>query len=289
MSGPGGSGAGELPSSMIDRMTLIIDAIGGGSARLGVDALVRRTGLPRSTVRRILEQLVRLNWLTQHVDGYSIGRRLGGVVAQDRGHHDVRAAAAGHLHRLHVSTGLVAHLARDVGAEVYFLDKVGGRGADIVPSRVGGRAPIHATALGKSILAWWQPEQVEELLAAGLPRLTHRTITDLATMHEELARIRRRQGVAHARGEHADRVACVAASVRTPDRTAIASISLSGVDVGSLEGCAPMVLDAARRISADLFPSLRGRPADDGVEVRRDAWTPQMLDRVLQRGHRDAV
>ena len=276
---------------MIDRMTLIIDTIGGGSARLGVDALVRRTGLPRSTVRRILEQLIRLNWITQHPDGYSIGRRLGGVVAEDRGHHDVRAAAAGHLHRLHVSTGLVAHLARDVGAEVYILDKVGGRGADGVPTRVGGRAPIHATALGKSILAWWPPESVEDLLGAGMPRLTHRTITDLATMHEELARIRRRRGVAHGRGEHSDRVACVAAAVRTPDRTPIASIGLAGVDVASLEGCAPLVLDAARRVSGDLFPSLRGATAadEDVAEVRRDSWTPQMLDRVLQRGHRDWV
>lgn len=279
----------SLPTSMIERMTLIIDTIGGGSARLEVDTLVRRTGLPRSTVRRILEQMVRLHWVAEHPDGYGVGHRFGGAVADDRGHADIRAAAAGLLHRLHVATGQVVHLARTTGAEVFYLDKVGGPDAARVPSRVGGRAPIHATALGKAAMAWWEPEQVEELLAGGMARLTHRTIADLPTLHEELARIRGRRGLAYEQGEHTARIVCVAAAVRTPSGTPVAMISLAGQELAEVERSAPAVLDAALRVGADLYPSLRGAPASAGPAPDRDAWTPQMLDRIMQRGHGDWI
>jgi len=282
--------AAALPTSMIERMTLIIDTIGGGSARLEVDTLVRRTGLPRSTVRRILDQLVRLHWVAEHPDGYGVGHRFGGTVADDRGHADIRAAAAAHLHRLHVGTGLVAHLGKPTGAEVFYLDKVGGPDAASVPSRVGGRAPLHATALGKAVMAWWQPEQVEEVLAAGLGRLTHRTIADLPTLHEELARVRARRGVAFERGEHTSQVVCVAAAVRTPAGVPVAVLSLSGRDLADVERAGPLVLDASRRIAAELYPSLRGRPDGAPREVpERGTWTPQMLDRFMQRGHGDWI
>jgi len=49
--------------------------------------------------------------------------------------------------------GLVAHLARHTGTSMFYLDKVGGPAADHVPTRVGGREPLHATALGKATTA----------------------------------------------------------------------------------------------------------------------------------------
>ncbi|MGN0065726.1 MAG: IclR family transcriptional regulator [Nocardioides sp.] len=279
-----------LPASMIERMTLIIDTIGGGQARLEVDTLVRRTGLPRSTVRRILDQLVKLHWVAEHPDGYGVGHRFGGAVADDRGHADIRAAAAPHLHRLHVATGLVAHLAKHTGAEVFYLDKVGGPGAASIPSRVGGRAPLHATALGKAVLAWWQPEQVEEVLAAGMARLTHRTIADIATLHEELSLVRGRRGVAYERGEHTPQVSCVAAAVRTPAGVPVAVVSMSGRELADVERAAPLVLDAALRISKELYPSVRERgEGGQTAAPERETWTPQMLDRLMQRGHGDWI
>lgn len=273
---------------MLERMTLIIDTIGGGSARFGVDALARRTGLPRSTVRRILTQLVRLGWVAEFPDGFGVGNRLGGVVADDRGHSDLRSAAAGHLHRLHVATGLVAHLVKRTTTQVFYLDKIGGPGADRVPSRVGGRAPLHATALGKSILAWWPAEQVEDLLGTGLARRTRRTIGDLGTMHEELARVRRRGGIAYDHGEHTEQVACVAACLRPAEGLPFAAVSLAGRAVEEVEPWAPLVLDAARRISADLSPALRGREPG-AAEEEPESWSPQMLDRLMGRGHGDWI
>ncbi|MFD0537221.1 IclR family transcriptional regulator [Actinomadura luteofluorescens] len=183
----------ESPPSMIERMTLILDAFNGPTARLTLEDVARRTRLPRSTAHRILDQLVRQRWLAHHSFGYGLGQRALGLGGQDGGHGKIREAAAPLLHELQVTTGLVAHLAVLDGADIFYLDKLGGRLATSVPSRVGGRAPAHCTALGKAMLAWLEPEQVDALLGSGISRFTSRTIGELGTLHQELHRIRQRR------------------------------------------------------------------------------------------------
>ncbi len=65
----------DVPPSMVERMTLILDAFEGRSSRLTLEEVACRTRLPRSTVHRILDQLVKLNWVDHASFGYCLGRR----------------------------------------------------------------------------------------------------------------------------------------------------------------------------------------------------------------------
>ncbi|MER7683345.1 IclR family transcriptional regulator C-terminal domain-containing protein [Streptomyces sp. NPDC096934] len=65
---------------------------------------------------------------------------------------------------------MVVHLTVLDGPDVVDLDKVGGRFAAAIPSRVGGHAPAHCTAGGKAILAWIAPERVDALFGSVLSR-----------------------------------------------------------------------------------------------------------------------
>ena len=111
---------------MIEQMTLILDAFEDRSTPLTLVEVARSTNLPRCTVHRILEQLVKLSWLEQSPFGYCLGRRSRQLGVGDRAQADLRAAAAPMLHELHLRTGLLAHLAILDGAGVEYLDKVGG-------------------------------------------------------------------------------------------------------------------------------------------------------------------
>src|SRR6195952_594311 len=145
--------AGETPSAVIDRISLVLDSF-DGPGRLTLAQIVRRTGLPRSSAHRMLERLVALRWLRRDGRDYELGMRLvelGSLaVHQDRLHR----AAAPLLHELHRATGLVAHLAVLDGADVVYLDKIGDRMVDAIPTRVGGRQPAQCTAVGKAMLAY---------------------------------------------------------------------------------------------------------------------------------------
>ncbi|GAA4558529.1 IclR family transcriptional regulator [Planotetraspora kaengkrachanensis] len=274
----------ELPLSMVERMTLIMDAFAGRSTRLTLEDVARTTHLPRSTAHRILDQLVRLDWLDHTSFGYSLGRRALGLGGRNGSHGEVREAAAPLLHDLQIKTGMVVHLAVLDGSDVFYLDKVGGRFALSVPSRVGGRAPAHSTALGKAILAWLEPEQVEALVGRSISRLTSRTIGDIGTLHQELNRIRQRRGLAFERGECFPNIACVAAAIRGPEGP-VASISLVGDARMPLEKVAPLVADAARQASLAFFPDLESpRRARRAGRAPDRTWSSESMNRFLTVG-----
>lgn len=251
----------ELPPSMVERMTLILDAFPGRSARLTLEDVARITHLPRSTAHRILDQLVKLSWLEHSGFGYSLGRRALHLGGSGDDTSELRSAAAPFLHSLMMRTGLTVHLAVLDEGRVRYLDKIGARFATSVPSRVGGLAPAHCTALGKAMLAWLPAEEVDERMGETFASRTGRTINDLAGLHQELNRIRSRRGLAVERGECFEDISCVAAAVHSPEGP-IAAISLVGDAASPLERIAPLVLDAARQVSLELYPNLesyRGR------------------------------
>ena len=273
----------ELPASMVERMTLIMDEFIGTFTRLTLEDVARRTRLPRSTAHRILDQLVRLRWLDHTSLGYGLGQRALGLGGPDGSFGEIREAAAPLLHELHIRTGTVVHLGVLDGPDVYYLDKVGGRFATSVPSRVGGRAPAHSTALGKAMLALLAPEQVDARIGTDISRMTNRTIGELSILHQELNRIRQRNGLAFERGECFPDIACVAAAVRGPDR-AVASISLVGDARTPLEKIAPLVVDAARQVSRALFPASDAAQAGRCRSDTGRSWSAETLDRLLEVG-----
>ncbi|RCW46071.1 IclR family transcriptional regulator [Halopolyspora algeriensis] len=282
----------ELPPSMVERMTLILDAFDGPLTRLTLEGVARRTHLPRSTAHRILDQLVKLQWLEHTSFGYSLGRRALSLGGLDNGHGEIRAAAATFLHDLQMRTGMVVQLATLDGPEVFYLDKVGGRFAASVPSRVGGRAPAHSTALGKAMLAWLAPEEVDTLLGTAVARLTTRTISDLGLLHQELDRIRRRGGLAFERGECIPTIACAAAAVRGSEGP-LAGISLVGQVNTPLEKAAPLVVHAARQVSQALHPAMETRWAQRRMAAvptePRNPVPGEPLDRMLAAKSNDRL
>jgi DNA-binding IclR family transcriptional regulator len=210
---------------MIDRIVTILDALEGPRG-LSLAQVVTRTGLPRSSAHRILEHLVKVHWL--HRDGlrYHLGLRIMELGTLAGYQHQLRGAASAHLHELAHNTGLTVHLAVLDGAEIIYLDKVGGQFSLRVPSRVGGRAPATCTGAGKVLLAYVGESELADLLSRPLPLLTAVSIGNGRRLRNELAHIQDR-GIAFDREESARGLTCVAAPVGAPG-SPIAAVSVCG-------------------------------------------------------------
>jgi len=243
----------EIPPSMVERMTLILDAFERRSSRLNLEEVARRTRLPRSTAHRILDQLVRLDWLEHSSLGYGLGRRALGLGGQGDGHNELRQVANSYLHELHLRTGMVVHLSVLDGAEEVFLDKIGGRFASRLASRVGGRGQAAFTSGGRAMLAGCSPESVDELVG---PQLEAGLVSGgwtLGELHQELNRIRQRHGLSIDRtGDRSLGFASVAAAVTGPEGVSGAICLCPESPKVPLERFAPLLLAVARRISQDL-------------------------------------
>ncbi|MFF4712996.1 IclR family transcriptional regulator [Streptomyces eurythermus] len=199
---------------MIDRVVSIFDVLEQTDG-LTLSQVVRRTGLPRSSAHRILEQLVGARLLRRDDNGYRLGMRimeLGSVMYhQDR----VRAAAVHHLHQLHACTGLAAQLAVLDEGKVVYLVQVGGRSGISSRSLVNGRPQALRTVVGKALLAH-SPATCCEPAAAH-----HRLRAELADIRE--------RGVAYGHEETMPGVGCVAAPViGAGDTASFAAVSVSG-------------------------------------------------------------
>lgn len=124
--------------SLVNRVALILNAFDMPGLHLKLDEITARTKLPRSSAHRILKQLHGAGLLQHHRDGYAIpAARMPASGAVD--HSQLRAVASQTLARLHADTGLVVHLGVLADADVVYLDKVAGRNAAVVPTRVAGR------------------------------------------------------------------------------------------------------------------------------------------------------
>lgn len=151
----------STPSAILDRLSLVLDTFDGRDS-LSLAEVVMRSGLPRSSAHRMLDRLVQLKWLRRQGRKYSLGIRLVELGSLAVHQDQVHAAAADHLQQLYRATGMVVHLAVLDGDDVVYLDKIGGRLAAAVPTRVGGRRPAATSALGQALLAFGGREEVRD-------------------------------------------------------------------------------------------------------------------------------
>ncbi len=94
--------AADPSRSVLGRLDRVVGAFDDVDGVLTLHELTQRTELPKSTVHRMVDQLVQIGWLERDVDGYRVGMRLfeiGGLATRRR---RLAESAAPHLHALSV-------------------------------------------------------------------------------------------------------------------------------------------------------------------------------------------
>jgi IclR family transcriptional regulator, acetate operon repressor len=228
----------------------VLDALDGARSRLG--DIAERAGLPKSTVHRILRRLVERGYARAQGDGvYVLGPRVLTMAGAMLGRLDATKLAAPVLRALHADVGHTVHLAMLSDDEAVYLEKLVDPGLPYqFASRVGGRIPLHCTAIGKSLLA-----EMEALPGLELVRRTPRTVVSEAELRAELERVRER-GFAIDDEENERNIRCVGAAVRDHTGTATHAISVSALTVelsfDDAVALGPRVVEAADSISQAL-------------------------------------
>ena len=157
----------------------------------GVTEVAEALGISKTTVHTHLSTLSELGYVYQDGDRYHASLKFLTTGNLVRERFDLYRYGRSIANALAESTGEVVHLAVEEEGVVHFLHAArGGPQAieSVTPS--GETAFLHATAVGKSMLAEMPEEQREDIIARGLEPVTPRTITDPELLREELDRIR---------------------------------------------------------------------------------------------------
>lgn len=215
------------PASVLGKAMTVLHAFHADDAGLGFAELQRRTGLPKATLHRVAGDLVTAGLLDRRDGLFHLGSHLfelGMLASLERTLIEV---ATPFLEDLYERTHEIVHLGVREGAEVVYVAKVTGHRGARTPSRVGGRMPVHATALGKALLAHAPQEEWISVLGGPMERRTPRTVTAPGRLRAQLDQVLER-GVAFEFEEAATGVVCVAAPVLDSADRPVAAISISG-------------------------------------------------------------
>jgi DNA-binding IclR family transcriptional regulator len=195
---------------------------------LGLVELAGRTGLQPSTVHRLLQTLMARGYATQHpVTGrYLLSYKVSDLSeAINKRHQHLRAVARPHLETIVKVTGESASLSVLEPPNLVYVDQVEGSRSVRMFARRGAAVLAHATAAGKAMLAWAEPEVLARL-GDPLAQLTPQTLSTHEALERELARVRNR-GYAVDNQEQEPGVGCVAAAIFRGDDVVVAAISVS--------------------------------------------------------------
>ncbi|WP_408899879.1 IclR family transcriptional regulator (plasmid) [Nocardioides sp. R1-1] len=237
-------------------MSLLLAFGDQASSGVGVSELARRADLSKSTAFRVLGILERNGAVERVGRQYRLGARLHqlGQDVYPRQHDRVRDQLIPFVGDLYERTHHTVHLGALHDTDVIYLAKLYGRRRAPSPSRIGGRIPAHATAIGKALLAH-DADACEQALGGYLAQLTSSTITDPMDLAAELDRVRRR-GVAYDREEVQPGLFCIAVPILSHSGRPLAALSVSVPRSCDIERVEPVL----RHVAADAARALV-RPA----------------------------
>jgi DNA-binding IclR family transcriptional regulator len=224
---------GATGTQAIDRGLTVLTLL--AERPMTVRDLSERTGLPRSTVSRLLGALERFRLATR-ADGGVFRLGTGTLTLAARWHHQsgMIVVATPHLERLVRATGETVQLAIPEGLHAVIAAYVESPRPIRLSYTPGARFPLHAGAHGKTLLAFAPDWVLDSVLAGDLRPVTPRTITDVTTLRRQLEEIRR-QGYAESHEEVDTGAYALVAPIRAAEGEVIAAVGVSGPTARILE------------------------------------------------------
>lgn len=222
-----GRDAAPGTDTVLGKAVALLRSFGVDDHVLSLAQLVRRTGLHKATAHRLANELAAHRLLDKVDGGYRLSGGLFELGLRASAERSILELATPFLQDLLERTQETVHLGIPDGDEVVYIGKIGGHHQVPAPSRIGGRMPLHCTAIGKVLLAHADDELRRRVLAQPLrPRTAHTVIAPglLSRQLEAVAAA----GVAFEREESTLGLLCVAAPVLDMDRRPVAAISVTG-------------------------------------------------------------
>ena len=257
----------------LDRALRLLSLLSDGKPRTSME-ISEGIRLSPSTTFRILVTLASHNFVIRNENNgqYRLGLACLQLARGYQDTNDIRRVALPLLESLRDDIKETVHLAILDNMEVAYLEKLSGLHAiGIMSSRVGGRAPAYCTGVGKILLAYQDPQMVEEHFTTyGLNRYTETTITDLLDLMGELDATRKR-GYSFDNGEHEHEVRCIAAPIFDLNGKAVAAVSVSGpyARLDPLEENHEMI-EKVIRTALEISLQSGYRPAENNRDQQED-------------------
>lgn len=215
----------------VEKVFQIIEIMAENKGPMRLQDISQKIGLPTSTALRYLNTLLLYNYVMQDADTlkYSLTLKFAQIGSLVSSQISIRDVARPYLIELSEKCQESTCLAIEENMEVIYIDVVDGPDNMLrTMQRIGKRALLHSTGVGKLLLQNYDAGKIDMMIAEkGLPSITKKTITTKEALLEELNKVKL-QGYALDDEECEMGARCIAAPIRDYTGKIIAAISVSG-------------------------------------------------------------
>lgn len=240
----------------VEKAMQIIEVMAAARGSMRLQDIAAETSLPSSTALRMINTLVKCGYAYQDQTTLKYGltlqfARIGSLVGSQL---TLRESAHPVMEELSAKCKESCCLAIEQGSQVVYIDLVEGPDSMLrIMQRIGKRAPMHCTGIGKLLLLNYSQEELEDLIhTVGLKSFTANTITTKEELLKELEQVKA-QGWAIDDEECEVGARCIAAGIYDYTGKIIGGISVSGpttrIDFKKCAFISEAVTQAARKIS----------------------------------------
>src|SRR5438093_4985129 len=179
----------------VDRSVRILKALAGGPGRLGVSELSDRLGLAKGTVHGLLRTLQAHGLVEQHPDSdkYQLGPQLLQLSNRYLDLSELRSRSLAYSEALAGRADEAVRVGAFHGDGMLVVHHVFRPDTTLQILEVGALLPLHATALGKAVLAYLPDDVQDDLISGALPKLTGQTLATPTALRRDLETARGRR------------------------------------------------------------------------------------------------
>jgi len=213
----------------VDNALSVLELFEGENLQMGISEISKLVGLHKSIVFRILYTLKKLGYIEQSKKSKKYrptfrSFEIGAKVVNQLGFGSLIQPIMEHLA---LQVGETVNLGALTSYDIVYLNKVVPKSALRIDALVGARLPAQCTALGKAILAFLPPEELDDFLKnSKLKKFTPMSKTEPKSLRSELDEIRR-VGYSFSDEELFDGIVCIGAPILDRRNFAYAGISIA--------------------------------------------------------------
>lgn len=248
----------DSPSVAVERALTMLETVALEPEGLSNAEISRKLQIPKSSASYILRTLEKQGYLSRKPETgkYQIGLKILSLGRGALTGLDVREIALPIMRRLMHKTEIACHLAILDGPVAVYIEKVEPEGFIKMDTWVGRRMPVHATSVGKALIAHIPEERLQRMIKErGMEKRTPKTITTLPRLLKELEKVRA-QGFAVDDEENNLGARCLGAPIFNQEGRVEASFGLSGtinqVNAETIPRIVEALKEAARQASMQL-------------------------------------
>lgn len=259
-----------IPS--LDRAVHVLELLAREQKGLTLTEMTTRTGIPKSTLFRILATLEnrRCIGLMEDSKKYQLGLKVWELGSAYVEQSDLDTAATSYMQALAEACGESVFLGILDAGEVVYMRRIESPRSVAVVRKLGHRAPAYCTATGEAMLAFMPEDEMEHIVdRLEFESHTPKTNTDRSALRRRLEKTRG-EGVAVVDGAYNEKLLCVSAPVLDSSAAVRAAITVAMLsaeaDDDKVAETKERVRQAARTLSSELgyLPERRSSEAADG-------------------------